>query len=419
MADQDTISRIGGLLKPTFGPKIEEQQNKMAVLRTRYGKADNGYFRAPGSYFEFPARIGGARGAVAPSVSDSALPTALRQQEKQFNVYDRGYLATIKMYEKDMENASKNFQSFISHQQDEMTNIVEDTEKVINIDLAAGDGSGILSTINAGATSATQTLAVGTSFGQWGSRYLQANDVIDIYDPTLTTSRTGGAGLSINSITLSTGGAAASIVCSASVTTTTGDIVVRSALGATRVNMSYTGLWGVTHNQGITFQGLSTSTYPLLASNRINANSNPLTETLLQSGESVVNVVSGKDIDEWAMSHAQWDAYAALGFAQKRFTEAKLDKGYTTLEFQGKTFFKDVDIPPSVIYGVKRATVKFGQVTSLNFSEMDGSVLKWVPGYAAYTAFLREYGNMLFTNPNQLVAIDTLAYNTLNPAYAR
>jgi hypothetical protein len=130
-------------------------------------------------------------------------------------------------------------------------------------------------------------------------------------------------------------------------------------------------------------------------------------------------VVSGKEIDEFAASHAQFDAYEALGFAQKRFMTSTLDKGYETLEFSGKKFFKDVDIPPSIVYGVKRSTVKFGEVTSLNFSEMDGSVLKWVPGYMAYTAYLREFGQMLYTNPNQLVAIDTLSYNTSNPAYAR
>lgn len=416
MADTNTITRIGGILKPTFGPKIAEQQNKMAVLRNRYGRADNAYFRAPGQYFEWPARIGGNRAGVAPSASDDPLPVASRQLEKLFQVQDRGYLAVIKMYEKDMENASKNFQSFISHQQDEMTNIVEDTEKCINIDLAAGDGSGILSLVNAGATSATQTLAVGTAFGQWGSRYLQQGDVIDIYDTTLTTSRSGGAGYTINSITLSAGGGAASMVLSASATTTTGDVVVR---GAGRVSKSYVGLWGATHNQGVTFQALSTSTFPLLQANRINAGGNPLSETYLQSMISVVNVVSGKDIDEFAASHAQFDTYEALGFAQKRFMEAKMDKGYETLTFKGKSFFKDVDIPPSVIYGITRETVKFGEVTSLNFSEMDGSILKWVPGFAAYTAYLREFGNMVYTNPNQLVVLDTLSYNTSNPAYAR
>lgn len=416
MADTNTITRIGGILKATFGPKIEEQQNKMAVLRNRYGKADNAYFRAPGDHFEFPARIGGNRAGIAPSASDDALPTASRQQEKKFQVFDRGYLGVIKMYEKDMENATKNFQSFISHQQDEMTNIIEDMQKIINIDLAAGDGSGILSTINAGATSTTQTLAVGTGFGQYGSRYLQPGDVIDIYDSTLTTSRSGGAGYTISSIALSSAGGAASMVLSASSTTTTGDIVVR---GGGRVNKSYIGLWGLTHNQGVTFQSLSTTTYPLLQSNRVNAGGNPLSESYLRSLASAVSVVSGKEIDEYAASHAQFDAYEALGFAQKRFQDVTLDKGYETLKFGGKPFFKDVDIPPAAVYGIKRSTVAFGEVTAMNFSELDGSILKWVPGFAAYTAYLREFGNMCYMNPNQNGVIDTLSYNTSNPAYAR
>lgn len=416
MADTNTITRIGGLLKVTYGPKIEEQQNKAAVLRTRYGKADNSYFRAPGDHFEFPARVSGARGAVAPTASDDQLPTPLRQVEKKFQVFDRGYAATIKMYEKDMENASKNFQSFISHQTDEMTNIVTDVEKVINIDLAAGDGSGILGIIGTGATSTTQTLKVGTGFGQWGSRYVQVGDVIDIYDSTLTTSRSAGAGYSLNSIALSSGGADASAVLSASSTTTTGDIVVR---GAGRVNKSYVGLWALTHNQAVTFQGLSTSTYPILQSNRINAGGNALSEAYLRSALSVVNVVSGEEVDEFAASHAQFDAYEALGFAQKRFQDSTLDKGYETLTFAGKKFFKDVDIPPSVIYAVKKDTIKFGEVTRLNFSEMDGSVLKFVPNYMAYQAWLREFGNMCYTRPNANAVIDTLAYNTSNPAYAR
>ena len=265
-------------------------------------------------------------------------------------------------------------------------------------------------------TSATQTLAVGTAFGQWGSRYLQVGDVIDIYDSTLTTSRSAGAGYTINSITASSAGGAATVVLSASSTTTTSDVVVR---GAGRVNKSYLGLWGATHNQGVTFQGLSTTTYPLLQANRINAAGNPLSESYLRQALSVVNVVSGKDIDEFAASHAQFDAYEALGFAQKRFTGSTLDKGYETLEFAGKKFFKDVDVPPAVVYGISKSTVKFGEVAALNFSEMDGSILKWVPGFAAFCSYMREHGNMLYCNPNQLAVIDTLAYNTSSPAYAR
>lgn len=416
MADANTITRIGGLLKTTFGPRVVEQQNMTAFSRKRYGKADNEFFRAPGSYFEFPARIGGNRGGIAPTASDDPLPTALRQQEKQFNVYDRGYSGQIRMFEKDIDNATKNFQSFISHKEDEISGITRDMLKVINIDIVAGDGSGILSTINAGAASTTQTLAVGTGFGQYGSRYLQQNDVIDIYDSTLTTSRTSGAGVTVNSITLSSGGGAASVVLSASVTTTTGDIVVR---GGGRVNKSYIGFYGVTHNQASTWQGLSTSTYPLLAANRINAAGQPLTESLLRSAASVVEVVSGVEIDEYLTGFAQFDAYEALGFAQKRFMEMTMDKGFETLKFGSKAFVKDVDVPSSIVYGLKKDTIKFGEVSPLGFGDLDGTVLKWDPGYMAYRAYIREFGNMLYTNANQLVAIDTLSYPTNNPAYAR
>lgn len=416
MADANTVARIGGILKTTYGPLVEEQQNNTAFTRKRYGKADNSYFRAPGLQFQFPARIGGNRAGVTATLSDDALPTPGRQQEKQFIVNDRGYVGVIKMYEKDMDNATKNFQSFISHKEDEMKGITRDILKQINIDLAAGDGSGIRGTIAATVTSATQTLAVGTTYGQFGSQYLQVNDVIDIYDSTLTTSRTAGAGVTVNSITRSSGGGAATVVLSASTACTAGDVVVNNK---GNVNKAYIGLYGMTHNQGVTFQGLSTTTYPQLQANRINAGGQPLTEGLLRSAQTVVNVISGEEIDEYLASPAQYDAYEALAFAQKRFMTPTLDKGFTTLKFGDKDFVKDVDVPSPIIYGLKRSTIKFGEVSPLAFSDQDGSVLKWVPGFQAYTGYMKEYGNMCYTHPNQNVCIDTLSFPSSNPAYAR
>jgi hypothetical protein len=337
--------------------------------------------------------------------------------EKKFQVFDRGYAATIKMYEKDMENASKNFQSFISHQTDEMTNIVTDVEKVINIDLAAGDGSGILehgrhwrNLDHADPQGRHGVRSVGLALlASWRrDRHLRLDPD---HQPQF------GRWLHRQHHHAVLGGADASD-CDQRIIVPPPPAT--SWCAAADVSTSLTlGLWGMTHNQAVTFQGLSTSTYPILQSNRINAGGNPLTEAYLRSALSVVNVVSGKDIDEFAASHAQFDAYEALGFAQKRFQDSTLDKGYETLQFAGKKFFKDVDIPPAVVYGISKSTVKFGEVTSLNFSEMDGSVLKFVPNFMAYQAWLREFGQMLFTNPNQNVVIDTLSYNLTNPAYTR
>jgi hypothetical protein len=406
MADVNTIARIGGILKNTYGPKIVEQQNLIAFTRNRYGKADNAFYRGPGDHFEFPARVSGNRASVSAVLSDDPLPTAGHQKDVKFSSFDRSYTGQIKLFVADMAAAQgNNGAAFISTKAEEMSQLVKDITKCINIDLCAGDGGGELGSIAAGTASATQTLAVGTGAFQYGSQYLQVNDVIDIYDSTLTTSRTAGAGLSVSSITRSSGGGPATVVLSGTVTTTTGDIVVR---GKGAANKQYTGFYGVTHNQGITFQGQSTTTFPQLSSNRINAGGQALTETLLRQLATFVTRASGDEIDEYLMGYAQYDAYEALGFAQKRFQDMKLDKGYSTLSFGDKKIVKDVDMPNSLVYGINSESVKFGEVTALSWEDSDGSILKNVPGFAAYSAYMIERGQMIYTNPNKLGVIDTL-----------
>jgi hypothetical protein len=40
----------------------------------------------------------------------------------------------------------------------------------------------------------------GTAFGKFGTRYLQLNDQIDIWDPTFTTQRTPAGGVSATNV---------------------------------------------------------------------------------------------------------------------------------------------------------------------------------------------------------------------------
>jgi hypothetical protein len=414
MADAGTLTRYGGILKVVYGGTIKEQQNLTASTRKRFMKADPEW-RAPGDHFEFSARIGGNRASIAGTASDDPLIPAVRQNQKKFQVFDAGYSGQIQLYEKDIANTKNKESAFISAQENESKGVVRDMLKVQNIDLVSGDGSGTLALINVGANSATQALQLGTAPFQNGSKYVVLNDLIDIYDPTLTTSRTGGVGVTINSITRSSGGAAPTVVLSAAVNTTTGDIVTR---GPGRANKVYMGLWGATHNQGLTFQGLSTTTYPQLAANRIQNAAQPLTESVLQSMIDAVEVQSGAEIDEFLAGHAQFAAYRALGYAQKRFTGSKLDKGYETLEFDGKSFVKEVDMQSAAIFAYVKDTIKWGPVQELGFGDLDGHTLKWQAGFMAYIAYLREYGQMLYTHPNRLVVSDGLSYPLTNPAYA-
>lgn len=400
MADTNTIGRIGGILKNVYSPAIVEQQNLAAVSRKLFTKADGE--RLGGDHYEISVRIGGNRAGVGARLSDDPLPTPIRQQEKKFTVYDRAVFGVIKVYDKDIQNTKSRDQAFINHLDDEVTQIAKDTLKVMNIDTFM-DGTGTLTTVSASTAGvATFVGATGTAFGQFGTRYLQVNDQIDIWDPTFTTQRTPAGGVTITAINTST----QTVTVSQNLTLTANDVVVR----ANTPNKTYIGLWLCTDNStSVTFQGLSRGTYPQLSGNVVNAGGAALTEANLQQLISQIEIASGEEVDMILAGHAQWDAYVSLGQSLKRYINTmKLDRGFQELDYNGIPFTKDVDTPPAAIFMGNRKFIQNGVVTPLSWSEEDGAILKWNAGYAAYTAFMREFGNYVYKKPNATGRIQAL-----------
>ena len=401
MADQDTITRIGGILKNVYSDAIVEQQNLAAVIRKRFTKAKG--TRMGGDHLEISIRIGGNRAGVGARLSDDPLPTPLRQQEKKFLVYDRSVFAVIKVYDKDIQNTRENAQAFINHLDDEVTQIAKDTTKVMNIDTYM-DGSGTLATVSAPtANSPTFVGAVGTSFGKFGTRYLQMNDQIDIWDTTLTVQRTPYGGVTIIGLQPNT----QTVTVSQNLTLAATDVVVR----ANTLNKTYVGLQlGTDNSPAVVFQGLSRGTYPIVQGNVIDAGGASLIEAYLQQVQSLLRRVSGEINDMFVVGDAQWDAYVSLGQALKRYVNTmKLDRGFMTLDYNGVPFVYDPDCPPAVVWALREEFVQNGVVTPLSWSQEDGAILKWNAGYAAYTAFMREYGNYVYPRPNALARVQSLA----------
>lgn len=400
MADANTISRIGGILKTVYQDGIVEQQNLAAVTRKKFSKAKG--TRMGGDHLEISVRMGGNRAGVGARLSDDPLPVPSRQQEKKAQIYDRSVFGVIKVYDKDIEDAEKNFQSFISHLDDETTQIAKDVTKHMNI-MTFGDGTGTLATVKT-ATVNTSTFvgATGTAFGQFGTRYLQQGDQVDIWDPTFTTQRTPNGGLSISSIDPST----QTVTLSGNVTLTAGDVIVR----ALSQNKEYIGLWMATDNSaGVTFEGLSRSTYPQWRGNVIDAGGVALSETHLQQLESKIEIASGEEVDEWVVDRTQWDAYVALGQSLKRYINTmKLDRGFQELDYNGTPLGKDVDCPPFAAFAFASAHVQNGVVTPLSWDEKGGGILKWNSGYAAFTGYMREYGNYVYDQPNAIGRVQAL-----------
>lgn len=405
MADQNTINRIGGLLKNVYADAIVEQQNLAAVARKLFTKAKG--VRLGGDHYEISIRIGGNRAGVGARNSDDTLPTPLRQQEKKFLIYDRAVFGVIRVYDKDIQNTKDNAQAFINHLDDEVTQIAKDVMKHMNI-MTYGDGTGTLTTVNAGTVASNQFVGKsGTAFGQFGSRYLQLNDQIDIWDPTFTTQRTPAGGVTVTNVDPTT----QTVTVSTPLTLTANDVVVR----ANSANKEYVGLQlGTDNSSSVTFQNLSRSSYAIIRGNVVSAGGAALAEAYLQQVISLIEMSSGETPDRFLTANAQWDAYVALGQSLKRYVNTqKLDRGFQELDYNGIPFLKDVDASPAAIFALNSEYVQNGVVTPLSWMEEDGSLLKWDPGYAAYKAVMREYGNYVYPRPNAIGRIDTLAVGSV------
>lgn len=378
------------------------------MARKRFSKAKGE--RMGGDHLEISIRVGGNRAGVGARLSDDPLPTPVRQQEKKFLVYDRAVFGVIKVYDKDIQNTRENEQAFVNHLDDEVTQIAKDVLKCMNIDTYM-DGSGIIATINAN-TVATNTAVgkVGSAFGSFGTRYLQSGDQVDIWDPTLTIQRTPAGGVSLTALNPST----QTMTFSQNLTLFAGDVVTR----ANAANKSYVGLQlGTDNSSAVTFQGLSRGTFPTVQGNVIDGGGAALSETLLQQIQSLIETNSGEFPDMFLAAQPQWDAYIALGQALKRYVNTmKLDRGFQQLDYNGVPFIKDVDCLPASVFALREEFVQNGVVTPLSWSEEDGAILKWNAGFAAYTAFMREYGNYVYPRPNAIGRLQNLAVPT---AYQR
>jgi len=401
LADQDTINRIGGILKNVYSDAIVEQQNLAAVARKLFTKAKG--VRMGGDHLEVSVRIGGNRAGVGARNSDDPIPVPLRQQEKKFLIYDRAVFGVIRVFDKDIQNTKDNAQAFVNHLDDEVTQIAKDVMKHMNI-MTYGDGTGTLTTVSVN-TNASLTFvgASGTAFGQFGTRYLQLNDQIDIWNSTFTVQRTPIGGVQVTNVDPTT----QTVTLAQALTLTAGDVITR-ALSA---NKEYIGLQLATDNaSSVTFQGLSRGTYAILRGNVLAAGGAGLAESHLQQIISLIEMSSGETPDRFLTGNAQWDAYVALGQSLKRYVNTqKLDRGFQELDYNGIPFLKDVDASPAEIYAINSEYCQNGVVTPLSWSEEDGSILKWDSGYAAFKAFMREYGNYVWPRPNAIGRIDTLS----------
>jgi hypothetical protein len=403
-ADAETVGRIGAMLKNVYDDGVVQLQNQATVIRKKFTKAKA--VRVSGDHYEMDVRVSGNRGGVGARLSDDPMPVAKRQRHQKAMVFDRSIFATIKLYDKDIQDTEENEDAFINHLDDEMENVVLDFMKHMNIQTYM-DGTGIYATVNANTANSNQFVGkVGSVFGQFGTRYLMTDDQLDIWDSTLTIKRTPAGGVAVLSVEPTT----QTVTLDQNLTLTQNDVVVRY----NSVNKEYVGLQIASDNSSaVVFQNVNRGTTPRYRGNVIDAGGQMLSEVFLQQIFSLIEIATGQEPNTIVAHNAQYDHYAAIGTSLKRFMTQKIDMGFTTLDYLGVGIIKDVDCPPFIIHAFRNEGVQNGVVAPLGWLDRDGKVLKWVSGYAAWTGIMREYGNYVYPNPQLLGRIQNLFVDTV------
>ena len=284
------------------------------------------------------------------------------------------------------EGNEASFATGLVRQFDEaLENMIKDLNRA-----SYGNGKGTLAIKNGTSTGLTHTFD--------DVIHLKPGMVVDGYDST-------GVTRGVNSATISSVDRInKQATFSASITLTDNDILVReeTIVSAASDGKEVMGLKGIIDDgtEYTTFQSLSRTTYPILKGNVIDAGSVNLTNDLLQRSADEVAIVGDGKIDLLISRHGQRRKYLDLCISDKRFMSGKLDRGYQTIEWNGLSWYIDVDAPIGEIVGLTSKYLERFEVRGIHLADDDGQILKWGGSADTFTAYYRLYANLGSLKPN-------------------
>ena len=381
-----TTSTLGGLLKRKYGDRIVQQQNKSAFL---YKLLPKSIYKPTGVGFYAAVEVAGNQAGGGAINESEALRTAGNPTTVQFVIIPKVNEWTIQISGLARAVSEGNEASFATGLVRQMDEALENFVKDLNRQ-CYGNGQGTLATVNGTATGLTHTFD--------DVIYLKPGMIVDSYDSTGTTR--GNNSVTISSINR----AEKQATFSASLTLTDNDILVReeTLVSAPTDGKEIAGTKLIIDDgtEATTFQGLSRTTYPILSGNLIDAGSVNLTNDLLQRSTDEVSIVGDGKIDMLVSRHGQRRKYLDLCISDKRFMSGKLDRGYQTIEWNGLSWFIDVDTPIGEIQGFTTKYLERFEVRGIHLADDDGQILKWNGSSDTFIAYYRLYSNLGSLKPN-------------------
>lgn len=350
-----------------------------------------------GTEFRIPIRVSRNQG-TGPRAENVPLMAAGNQGYLQITEPLKFYYGTFNITGQLLKASRSSEGAFKQALTAEMQGVTDDLKRHVNIH-GYGDGTGSIATIVTGVASATQTLST--------LIYIQGGETVDIYDVTGVTIRNAAA-LTVTSFNRST----RAVVFNTSVTTTTGDIVVRASADSTSsvpnndLNQALTGLAKIVKESGA-LHGLNPATagQTIWKSSNVAAGGAIVGDNLLRQLTDSIGFESGSD-EEVIMITTRGirNRYVNTLVSMKRFTNEQsmtLRGGFKAVMFDDTPIVIDDHCPKGVVYALNTKALFWSQMSDWEWIDQDGDVLKQVPGYDKYVAYIYKYMNMGTTARNR------------------
>lgn len=371
-----TLETVDAILKEIYGPRIVDQMQNETVAIKRIEKSSDGVVETVGGkYVNFPLKVGRNHGQGYREENE-LLPAAKSQKYAEVMVKLKYGYGRVRLTGQLMTLAEKNHQAFASAMDREMEGIKKDLSKDTNR-IAYGDGTGLLATVGAGATS--DTVEVGST------RLLEAGMQVDVLDTS------DGSTTFLDTEIISVDKDAGTVTLDDEVTVTTDDGIYRQGSYDREPN----GLGNIISDTE-SLHSLSPSQQPLWKSivKGNDGTNRSLSEGLMIETVDDVRTNGGKT-SLILGSLGTRRAYFNLLTQQRRYTDTKkFEGGFTGLAFNYGSeipMVEDPDAPPNLMHFLDESELKVYQSKDWHWAEDDGNVLKWVTGYDAWEAIIRKY----------------------------
>lgn len=409
MPTQATLTTLSNVLKEFYLPPVVEQLNNKVLLWSRLEKSSEELY---GNQAVVPLHTNRTSG-IGPAAEGTPLPAAGAQGYAKA-VYDlKPQYGRIQVTGFAIEKTGKDSGAFLRALKSEVDGLRTDLGR----DLARqayGDGTGQIA--QCGTTSSSATIVLNAVSGAEAIRkgHFYVGMKVDI--GTTADSRAIAENSEITAVTLGT----PSITISSSVSTTGSHYVSRAYAAAgtttrTTVAGEVLGLQGLVPTSANEVGGINAGS----AGNEYWDNLRDTSTATLTSDALVQNMnkveIAGGEISAMVSSYGIQRKLFGLLQSQVRYVDPlKIEGGFKTLEFNGKSFIADKDAPFGKIYLLDEKFIKVFRNRDWHWLDEDGNILKWVTGYDAWEGVLAVYHNLGISRRNTQLVMSNLAADDPN-----